>query len=83
MRAAEDYPGDPDRWGLDAVFWWPRLYTVLPEPARAQVDAARDGLDQMVVLAALAGLFLPPSSASASPDYHRLSGYGARSAQPR
>jgi hypothetical protein len=53
MRAAETYPGDPERWGIDAVFWWPRLYLVLPDSARGAVDDARMGLDQLVVLSEL------------------------------
>lgn len=57
LRAAESYPGSQARWGLDAVFWWPRLYLVLPDSARAQVDDARAGLDQLVVLAMLSAGF--------------------------
>jgi hypothetical protein len=56
MRAAESYPGQ-DRWGLDAVFWWPRLYLVMPGSARDQVDDARAGLDQLVVLSMLSAAF--------------------------
>jgi hypothetical protein len=57
LRAAESYPGDPERWGLDAVFWWPRLYLIIPDSARAQVDDARASMDQMVVLSALSVMF--------------------------
>lgn len=57
LRAAESYPGDPERWGLDAVFWWPRLYLIIPDSARAQVDEARASMDQMVVLSALSVMF--------------------------
>lgn len=57
LRSAERYPGDTERWGLDAVFWWPRLYLVIPDSARQQVDGTRTTLDQMVVLATLASLF--------------------------
>ena len=56
MRAAESYPGR-DRWGLDAVFWWPRLYLILPDSARGQVDDARAGVDQLVVLTMLSAAF--------------------------
>jgi hypothetical protein len=56
LRAAESYPGQ-DRWGLDAVFWWPRLYLNLPDSARSQVDDARAGLDQLVVLTMLSAVF--------------------------
>jgi hypothetical protein len=57
LRAAESYPGDEERWGLDAVFWWPRLYLILPDSARAQVDDARASLDQLVVLTVLSAGF--------------------------
>src|SRR5580693_6505344 len=57
LRAAESYPGDGERWGLDAVFWWPRLYLILPDGARQQVDEARSSVDQMVVLSALSVTF--------------------------
>jgi hypothetical protein len=57
LRAAEAYPGNQARWGLDAVFWWPRLYLVLPDSARAQVDDARTSLDQLVVLTVLTAAF--------------------------
>jgi hypothetical protein len=57
LRAAESYPGDEARWGLDAAFWWPRLYLVMPDSARAQVDDARSALDQLAVLSVLSGSF--------------------------
>jgi hypothetical protein len=57
LRAAESYPGDDQRWGLDAVFWWPRLYLILPDSARGQVDDARASLDQLVVLTILSATF--------------------------
>ena len=57
LRAAETYPGDEQRWGLDAVFWWPRLYLILPDSARGQVDDARASLDQLVVLTMLSATF--------------------------
>jgi hypothetical protein len=57
LRTAESYPGDKERWELDAVFWWPRLYLVLPDSARSQVDDARAALDQLIVLAWLSGAF--------------------------
>jgi hypothetical protein len=57
LRAAESYPGDGERWGLDAVFWWPRLYLIIPDSAREQVDEARASMDQMVFLSALSVVF--------------------------
>lgn len=57
LRAAEAYPGDDERYGLDAVFFWPRLYLVLPTEVRTQVEEYRSGVDRMVVLASLAVAF--------------------------
>jgi hypothetical protein len=57
LRAAESYSGDGERWGLDAVFWWPRLYLIIPDSARGQVDEARASMDQMVVLSVLSAIF--------------------------
>jgi hypothetical protein len=57
LRAAESYPSDEQRWGLDAAFWWPRLYLILPDSARGQVDDARASLDQLVVLTMLSAAF--------------------------
>ncbi|HEY7592190.1 MAG TPA: hypothetical protein VH969_03475 [Actinophytocola sp.] len=59
LRAAEDYPGDDERYGMDAVFFWPRLYLVLPSDTRTIVDDYRSGLDRMVLLASLALAFPP------------------------
>jgi hypothetical protein len=57
LRAAESYSGDSERWGLDTAFWWPRLYLIIPDSARGQVDEARASMDQMVVLSALSLAF--------------------------
>lgn len=57
LRAAESYPGDPERYGLDAVFFWPRLYLVLPTDVREQVDRCRGALDRAVLTAGLGVLF--------------------------
>jgi hypothetical protein len=57
LRAAESYAGDGERSGLDAVFWWPRLYLVIPDSARQQVDEARASMDQIVVLSLLSVTF--------------------------
>ena len=57
LRAAEAYSGDGQRWGLDSVFWWPRLYLILPDSARNQVDEARASMDQMVLLSILSAVF--------------------------
>jgi hypothetical protein len=57
LRAAESYPGDAERWGLDAAFWWPRLYLILPDSARNQVDEARASMDQLIVVSVLSATF--------------------------
>lgn len=61
LRAAEDYPGDDERYGMDAVFYWPRLYLVIPDEIRSLVADHRSGLDRMILLASLAVAF-PPAS---------------------
>lgn len=53
LRAAESYAGDSERYGADAVFFWPRLYLVLPEAVRKQVEDARAAVDQLLVVATL------------------------------
>jgi hypothetical protein len=57
LRAAEQYPGDPERYHVDAVFFWPRIYLVLPGSTRHEVEEARATLDQLVVVATLATAF--------------------------
>lgn len=53
LRAAEAYAGDPRRYGVDAVFFWPRLYPLLSEPLRIELGAARAEVDRMLVTATL------------------------------
>jgi len=56
LRAAEAYPNDERRYRMDAAFFWPRLYPLLPEPLRAELGASRSTIDLTLVSATLAGL---------------------------
>ncbi|MGB9929096.1 MAG: hypothetical protein ACPK85_11940 [Methanosarcina sp.] len=38
IRAAEDYA--QSRYGMDTVFWWPRLWLLLPESVKQQIDSS-------------------------------------------
>ncbi|MFG1815493.1 hypothetical protein ACGFIF_17115 [Kribbella sp. NPDC049174] len=55
LRAAESLPGD--KYGLDAVVVWPRLWLLLPDTPRKEVQAARASLDAGVA-ATIWGLLL-------------------------
>jgi hypothetical protein len=57
LKSAELYPGDEGRYGMDAVFFWPRLYMVLPETMRSSLEDARSSLDLMLVASALGGVY--------------------------
>jgi hypothetical protein len=46
LRASESRP--VDKYGLDPVAVWPHLWLVLPDTARAELVAARAGLDRAV-----------------------------------
>ena len=53
FQAAESYPADSRLYGMDAVFFWPRLYPLLPEPLRAELASARSAIDMMLVTSVL------------------------------
>jgi hypothetical protein len=53
FQAAESYPSDSRLYGMDAVFFWPRLYPLLPEPLRAELASARSAIDMMLVTSVL------------------------------
>lgn len=55
LRAAETWP--TDKYGLDAVVVWPRLWMVLPDAARQELIASRAALDSAVAAAIWALLF--------------------------
>ena len=48
LRAAEDYPND--RYGLETITMWSRLWLVMPEEARQEIAHARMQLDHAVRL---------------------------------
>ncbi len=56
LRAAETRP--LDKYGLDAVAVWPRLWLALPEATRQEITAARTALDGAVGAAIWGILFL-------------------------
>ncbi|MDN3024995.1 hypothetical protein [Streptomyces sp. S.PB5] len=55
LRAAESRPAD--KYGLDAVALWPRLWLVLPDTTRRELLAARGALDRTVAVAVWGLLF--------------------------
>ena len=74
LKAAEAYPGDKKRYGMDAVFFWPRLIAVVPDSARADLSDARASMAMLLsvctlafvlsvgALAALAALAIRPAA---------------------
>jgi hypothetical protein len=67
LVAAEEYP--LSRYNMDAVFWWPRLFAVMPEDQQNLVDAsvtpmiALLNLSTIILVVSLGGavwLFLSP-----------------------
>lgn len=62
LKGAEEYPADVGRYGLDAVFFWPRLYPVLSEPVRSALAEARASMDLMLATSFLAWLYATVSA---------------------
>jgi hypothetical protein len=54
LRTAEDYPRE--RYGLDPIVFWPRLFSQLSKPLRQALGTAQDQLDLSLRLATLAAL---------------------------
>jgi hypothetical protein len=57
LKGAEVYPGEKERYELDAVFFWPRLYAVLPDAMRETLGSARSSLDLLLLTSFLGNLF--------------------------
>jgi hypothetical protein len=55
LRAAESYPYE--RYGLDAVLTWPRLFPLLPDGLTAALVAARAEVEFHLTISALASVF--------------------------
>jgi hypothetical protein len=63
LRSAEDYA--QERYQINSIVVWPRLYVLLPDQFIAAVAAAKTPLDLMAALAALASLFAVSGTAVA------------------
>jgi hypothetical protein len=57
LSAAETYP--QDRYGLDAVRLWPRLYHIVPDGLLTSMAEARASMEFLLVIALLAGIYAP------------------------
>ncbi|MFI1035196.1 hypothetical protein [Streptomyces sp. NPDC020951] len=66
LRAAEFYASDSRRYGIDAVFFWPRLYPLLPDALRGALGAARASLEQFLVISSLSAAFVPVTAVLAA-----------------
>lgn len=56
IKAAEEYPADEGRYGIDAVFFWPRLIAVVPDAARGDLSDARASMALLLNVSTLAFL---------------------------
>ncbi len=56
LRAAEYRPGE--KYGLDAIICWPRLWLLLPDATQKEIAAARAALNSAVLLFLWSLLFL-------------------------
>ncbi len=57
LKAAETYSSDPGRYGMDGVFFWSRLYEILPSQMRDDLDAAQSSMEFMVTVSVLGWFF--------------------------
>jgi hypothetical protein len=56
LRAAENQPAD--RYGLNTLVCWPRLWLVLPESTKQELTGTRNGLDRAAIIAFWGGVGL-------------------------
>lgn len=49
LRAAEDYA--KSNYGMDVVFWWPRLWLILPEPVQHEIEDSQTPMISLLNLA--------------------------------
>jgi hypothetical protein len=54
LRASEDYA--KTTYGMDAVFWWPRLWLILPEAVQRQIDDSETPMISLLNFATQIGL---------------------------
>ena len=57
FRSAETYPSAEGRYGMDAVFFWPRLLPVVPDSMRALLAEARSSINTLIATSFLASGF--------------------------
>lgn len=55
LRASEDYA--ETTYGMDVVFWWPRLWIILPEDVKQQIDDSQAPIIALINLATQLGIF--------------------------
>ncbi len=60
LASAETYSFD--RYGLDSVRLWPRLYHLLPDPLQSSMSEARASMEFLLVIAFLSSLYVPLAS---------------------
>jgi hypothetical protein len=57
LRNGETYPSQ--RYGVDAIRVWPRLYHLIPDTLRESMASARASMESALAVAFLAGVFAP------------------------
>ena len=57
LRNGETYPSQ--RYGVDAIRVWPRLYHLIPDTLRESMAGARASMESALAISFLAGVFAP------------------------